>query len=97
MTETRSHNGTYSTCYYDGYSYYDGWYYYCTDHSYDHRDYRSDTSVAAGALLGIDVKVADRVHVRTQAQRYFNVQGELAFGGHRDIDQFTVNGLYKFR
>lgn len=96
VTETRFHNGSYSTCYYDGYDSYYGWYYYCTN-SYDDRHYRSDTSVAGGALAGIDVKVADRVHVRAQAQRFFNVQGDLAFGGNRDIDLFTVNGLFMFR
>ncbi|MGC3980583.1 MAG: outer membrane beta-barrel protein [Steroidobacteraceae bacterium] len=97
VTERRYHNGTYSTCYYDGYSDYYGWYYYCVDNNDRDRSYRSDTSVAAGALLGVDVKVAERVHVRAQAQRYFNVKGDLAFGGHRDIDQFTVNGLFMFR
>jgi hypothetical protein len=97
VTERRYHNGTYSTCYYDGYDSYYGWYSYCTNNSYDDRDYRSDTSVAAGALVGIDVRVADRVHVRAQAQRYFNVQGDLAFGGNSDIDQFTFNGLFMFR
>ena len=97
VTETRYHNGTYSTCYYDGYDSYYGWYTYCTNSSYDDRDYRSDASVAAGALVGIDVKVADRIHVRAQAQRYFNVQGDLGFGGRSDVDQFTVNGLFMFR
>ena len=97
VTPTRYHDGTYATCYYDGYNYYYGWYSYCTDRYYDDRDYRSDTSVAGGVLAGVDVKVADRVHVRAQAQRFFNVQGDLAFGGNRDIDQFTVNGLFMFR
>lgn len=94
VTETRYHNGTFSTCYYDGYDYYYGWYYYCTNHR--DRDYRSDTSVVGGALLGIDVQVASRVHLRAQAQRYFNVEGDLAFGGGRDVDQFTVNALFSF-
>jgi hypothetical protein len=96
VTESRYHNGTYSTCYYDGYDSYNGWYSYCTNNSYDDKKYRSDTSVAAGALVGVDVKVADRIHVRAQAQRYFNVQGDLGFGGRSDVDQFTVNGLFMF-
>lgn len=96
VTPRRYHDGTYSTCYYDGYNYYGDWYYYCTNHSYDDRDYRSDTSVAAGALVGIDVAVARRVHVRAQAQRYFNVRGDVGFNGHRDLDLFTVNGLFMF-
>lgn len=94
VTERRYHNGTYTTCYYDGYDYYYGWYSYCTNHR--DSDYRSDTAVVGGALLGIDVEVAARVHVRAQALRYFNVEGDLAFGGSRDVDQFTVNALYKF-
>jgi|GEM_PF-2082626 len=97
VTERRYHNGSYSTCYYDGYDSYNGWYYYCTNDRYDDRRYRSDSSAVAGALVGVDVKVADRFHVRAQAQRYFNVESDLGFGGHSDVDQFTVNGLFMFR
>jgi Outer membrane protein beta-barrel domain len=96
VTETRYHSGTYTSCYYDGYNYYDGWYSYCTSRSYD-RDYRSDSSVSGGALLGIDIKVAKHIHVRAQAQRYFDVSGDLAFGGSRDVDNFTLNALFSFR
>jgi Outer membrane protein beta-barrel domain len=95
VTETRYHNRNYSTCYYDNYDSYYGWYSYCTNDDND-KDYRSDTSVAAGALVGVDVKVADRVHVRAQAQRFFNVKSDLGFGGRDDIDQFTINGLFMF-
>jgi hypothetical protein len=96
VSETRYHNGSTTTCYYDGYDYYDGWYSYCTNR-YQDRNYRSDTSVAGGALAGIDIAVARRVHVRAQAQRYFDVSGDLAFGGDRDVDMFTLNAYFAFR
>jgi hypothetical protein len=97
VTARRYHNGTYSTCYYDNYDSYYGWYSYCTDNRDDDRDYHSDSSMVAGALAGVDVRVANHIHVRAQAQRYFNVEGDLGFGGRSDVDQVTINGLFMFR
>jgi hypothetical protein len=94
VTNDRYRNSGNTTCYYD--SYYDDWYSYCTNHRYD-RDYETESAVAAGALLGIEVRVAKNVHVRAQAQRYFNVNADLAFNGDRDVDLFTLNAFYAFR
>ena len=88
-------SGSYTTCYSD--SSYSDWYDYCYDHRYEHHDYVSNSSVSGGGLVGFDVEVARSVHVRAQAQRFANVKADLAFDGHRDIDFFTINALYKFR
>jgi hypothetical protein len=94
VTDKRT-NGNQTVCYYD--SYYSDWYDYCYNRSYDRHNYESETSVTAGALAGVDVAIAKRIHVRAQAQRYFNVKADLAFGGRRDVDMFSVNGMFSFR
>lgn len=94
VTDRRT-NSNQTVCYYD--SYYSDWYDYCYNRGYNRHDYESDTSVTAGALAGIDVNISRRVHVRAQAQRYFNVKADLAFGGRRDVDLYSVNALYSFR
>jgi hypothetical protein len=72
------------------------WYYYCTNHGNSNNDYTSHSTVAGGALVGVQVNLNRRVQLRAQAQRYFNVDGGLAFEQRRDVDFFTVNGLFSF-
>jgi opacity protein-like surface antigen len=74
--------------------YYDEWYYYCNNRRDD--DYESDSAVAATALAGLQIKVANHVLVRLQAQRYFSVDGGLAFGDRRAVDVATANLLLSF-
>jgi opacity protein-like surface antigen len=74
--------------------YYDEWYYYCRDRG--DNDYESDSSVALSAMAGLQIQIANHVLLRMQAQRYFNVDGGLAFGDRRAVDVATVNLLLSF-
>ncbi|MBC7982538.1 MAG: outer membrane beta-barrel protein [Candidatus Obscuribacterales bacterium] len=73
----------------------DEWEYYCRNNSYDD-EYESDASLAFGALLGVEVQVTKRFYLRAQAQRFFDVDGGLAFMGERDVDFVTANVLFEF-
>lgn len=79
--------------YYD--SWYDDWEYYCRNNRYED-EYESDASLALGALVGVDLKLSSRFHVRAQAQRFFNLDGELSFLGERDVDFLTASFLVYF-
>jgi hypothetical protein len=75
----------------------DDWDYYCNNNRYNNdNDYTSNSTVAAGALAGVEVQIGRRFQLRAQAQRYFNVDGGLAFGERRDLDLITINGLFLF-
>jgi len=81
-------------CQYHYSSWYDDWEYYCRNHDDDH--YSSGGSTAFGAQLGVEVAPAQHVHVRIHAQRYFSVDGGLAFGQRREIDNIGVAVLLAF-
>jgi hypothetical protein len=75
----------------------DDWDYYCTTRRYYEDEYDSDTSLAGGAVLGVEVQITRRFHLRAQVQRYFSVDGGLAFGDRRDVNVATLNALFAFR
>jgi len=78
------------------YDYYDDdWDYYCRNRN-EEDDYETESSVAASALLGAEIHLGRHVLVRVQGQRYFNVDGGIAFGERRAVDVVTANILVAF-
>ncbi len=77
---------------YSGWS--DDWQSYCRNHNDD--EYHSDGSASFGAQVGIEIEAVRHVHVRIHAQRYFSVDGGLAFGQHRDLDTTGIAVLLAF-
>ncbi len=76
----------------------DDWDYYCRNRSSSYDDeYESDGSVALGGLAGVEVQLNKRFSLRAQAQRFFNVDGGLAFGERRDLDFVSINALFSFK
>jgi hypothetical protein len=81
-------------CHYSYSSWRDDWEYYCSTHYDD--DYSSGGRISAGAQAGIEFKPIRMLHIRASAQRYFSVDGGLAFGQRRDVDVVGVTLLLAF-
>jgi len=81
-------------CHYSYSSWRDDWDYYCENHYND--DYSSGGSMSVGAQAGIELKPSQHIHIRATAQRYFSVDGGLAFGQRRDVDVMGVTLLVAF-
>ncbi|HTE43161.1 MAG TPA: outer membrane beta-barrel protein [Steroidobacteraceae bacterium] len=79
--------------YYD--SYYDDWSYYCRNNGYED-EYETNSTVVGGALAGVQINMSKWLQLRLQAQRYFNMDGGIAFGDRRAVDTASINLIVPF-
>jgi hypothetical protein len=79
--------------YYD--YYYDDWSYYCRNRDYED-EYETDSTVVGGVLAGVQINMSKWLQLRVQAQRYFNMDGGIAFGDRRAVDTASVSVVVPF-